>query len=93
MKNLWSISAILLCSAAAFGQNKPAAPPEKIVDPAQLRQAKGAKPAVRMQEAVRLMEEFIESRKIDTTEFYLASVSLIGYGTENGEKQPAWHFS
>ncbi len=44
-----------------------------------------------MQDAIKVMEKFIEKQKIDNSNYYLWQVRLIQYGSEN-EKRSVWHF-
>ena len=50
-----------------------------------------SRPKLTMQDAMKVMEKYIEKEKIDTSKYYLWEVKLIQYGSEN-EKRPAWHF-
>lgn len=93
MKQTFCLSVILFCSSFALAQNKPIEKKAEIKDHQILELPKPvrSKPRLQMQKAMKLMEDFIEKQKIDTSDYYLWQVKLIQYGAEN-DKKPAWHF-
>jgi hypothetical protein len=93
MKKFFCFLTILLYLSGAFGQNKTAESSDKITDKQtlELPRRKLSKPKLQMQKAMKLMKNFIEKEKIDTSDYYLWQVKLIQYGSENNKKS-AWHF-
>ena len=93
MRTFFCFLIILLCSSFALGQDKTAEKTDKITDKqiVELPKRTSSKPKLSMQRAMKLMESYIEKEKIDTSDYYLWSVGLIQYGSENNKK-PAWHF-
>jgi len=93
MKKFFCFFMILLYTAVAFGQNTTAESSDKITDKQtlELPRRKLSKPKLQMQKAMKLMKNFIEKEKFDTSDYYLWQVKLIQYGSENN-KQSAWHF-
>lgn len=49
------------------------------------------KPKLTLQDAIKVMQKYIEKEKIDTSKYYLWEVKLIHYGSRN-EKRPVWYF-
>jgi hypothetical protein len=89
MKNIYCLLLILFCSAFAFGQTDKANEQKLLELPiARLK----FKPKLTLQEAMKLMEKFIEKNKIDTTKYWFSSATMIQYGGENEKKQPVWFF-
>lgn len=86
MKNLLCVLAILLCAAAAFGQNKTA---EK--QALKFPQFNGAKPRIEMPKALKLAGKFIKKEKINVSNYYLTRVHLISYDAA-ADRQLVWFF-
>jgi hypothetical protein len=88
MKFFYGFLLILFCSTFAFGQI------DKITEQVTELPIKRAKfkPKLTLQEALKLMEKFIEKNKIDTSKYWFSSASMIQYGGENEKKQPVWFF-
>jgi hypothetical protein len=86
MRNLFCILTIVLCAAAAFGQNQTA-------DKQALKfpQFNGAKPRIELPKALKTAEKFIKKQKIDVSNYYLARVHLISYG-EKENRRLIWFF-
>lgn len=49
------------------------------------------KPKLSLQDAMKVMEQYIEKQKIDTSKYFLWNVNLIQYGSQN-DKRPVWYF-
>jgi hypothetical protein len=89
MKNICCLLLILFCSAFAFAQtDKPLEPKSLELPITRLK----FKPKLTLQEALKLMEKFIEKNKVDTSKYWFSSATMIQYGGENEKKQPVWFF-
>jgi hypothetical protein len=85
---------ILLCSSIVFGQDKTDEKvdktlPETLTLPNVRR---NLRPQLTLQEAMKLMDKFIEKNKIKTSKYWFSSARMIQYGPENQKKQPVWFF-
>ena len=88
MKKIYCLSLILFCASFAFGQTDKT--PQQIIE-LPLFRAK-FKPKLTLQKALKMMEQFIEKNKIDTSKYWFSSARMIQYGGENEKKQPVWFF-
>jgi hypothetical protein len=89
MKKACCILLILLCSSFAFGQTDKSTKTQIVELP--LSRPK-FKPKLTLQEALKLMDKFIEKNKIDTSKYWFSSARMIQYGGEKEKKQPVWFF-
>jgi len=49
------------------------------------------KPKLTLQDAMKVMEQYIEKEKIDTSNYFLWTINLIQYGSQK-DKRPVWYF-
>ena len=90
MKNLLFLFLIFLCSAA-FGQNKPAEITNRQIIELPLSK-RNFKPKLTLQNALKLMENFVGKQKINTSNYYFSSAKMIYYPTGKDKKEPVWFF-
>ena len=83
---------ILFSSMVVFGQESDS----KDVIPVQITELPKSKinfkPKLPMQKAFKLMKKFIKKQKIDTSKYYLSSVTMFQYGGKKSKK-PMWLFA
>ncbi len=82
---------VLLFSSFAFAQDSKS----RIVDEPinELPKPKlSFRPKFTLQKAFKQMEKYIEKEKIDTSKYYLSSVTSFQYGSEK-KKKPMWLFA
>ena len=94
MKKLGYILIVLFCSSIVFSQEKtvekiPPGTPELLTLP-YVRSS--IKPKLTLQEAMKLMDKFIEKNKIDTSKYWFSSARMIQYGGKDQKKQGVWFF-
>ena len=93
MKSLFCILAIVLCSSVIFGQKESDKKPDKTANQQTSKpsQIKDSKPPIELKKALKIMEKFVKKQKIDTSNYYLARVTMIQYGAKN-DRKPVWYF-
>lgn len=94
MKKIICLIFILFCSSITFGQEKTGEKADKsaqkILELPVVRL--NIRPKMTLRGAMKLMDDFIEKNKIDTSKYWFSSVRMIQYGGENEKKQPVWFF-
>jgi hypothetical protein len=50
------------------------------------------RPALTLQQALRLAERYIEKEKIKISPYYLSEARMIQYGGDKDVKEPRWYF-
>jgi len=94
MKKIGFVFMVLVGASIIFGQEKKDEKAGQVIQRVfelPLSRAK-YKPRLTLQTAMKLMGEFIENNRIDTSKYWFSSARMIQYGGEHEKKQPVWFF-
>lgn len=99
MQKIMIVMIVLVFSSIAFSQDKEPEQPEPktaegvIVDLPILSSSENRAPKITLQQALKNAEQYIKKNKIDTSDYYLASITSFMYGSEDQVKVPMWQVS